>query len=564
MDSLLNAQQQSQTLDIIKIAIGQIQDWLLVTDVNGIILYHNQQVEKISGYKKSEIVGKNPSIWKSGEAPRETYTHLWNTILSDRPYYGVIANRRKNGELFYLANTISPVKNQEGEIQYFVSTAKDITQNYELKRQLHSVLHYDTVTGLLNRNYFVEKVEKGIRESKKSAVLAISIDKIELINNTYGFEYGDQAIKEMGQRIEKAVDQDCIVGRIEANIFGVFIPNIKRFSEILSSIKAIEKQINLLYKIQTHQLDEFYMENATGVGIYPNDAVTGKELVTRAQTALAKAQSINPLHPYAFYTPEMNREVEHQLLLEMDIRKAYENDEFIPYFQPFINIESEAICGLEALMRRQNSAGDIIMPGEFIGLLEDMGLIEQVEMRLIQKVCQQIRMWLDEGLEVVPVAINLSPLQFTNQNLAQEIIEIIDQASIPRDLITIEITESLFMENMVMAKKILQQLKKEGFLISLDDFGTGYSALSYLKEFNADQLKIDMAFVKGVIENKGDQAIIKAIIAMARALDMQTVAEGIEQMEQFQLIGKLGCDIGQGHYWDYALPPNDIARKYLS
>lgn len=561
--SLLLENQEPKTLELMRVAIEQIQDWLVITDMEGNILYINNQVEKISGYDRSEVIGKNPSIWKSGESSAKIYTKLWETILHDRPYYGVIANRGKDGKIFYLANTISPVKDEYGEIRYFVSTAKDITQNYELKKQLHDVIHYDTLTGLCNKKYFIEKAEKLLGKAKNSAMLVMNIEKISVINNTYGFEYGDQVIKKIGQRIQDTVDKTYLMGRIEEHTFGVLIPDFKSFSAVITLIKVIESSLKKPFEIEGSQLQELYIEVSTGVGVYPSDASAGAELLIRAQTALSKVQSINTSYSYAFYTPQMDEGVEQELLLETEIHKAYENDEFIPYFQPFINIKDGRICGLEALMRRKDSKGEITFPGKFIEKLEQMGLIEKVELRFIRKVCCEISHWIDSGLKVVPVAINLSPLQFRNKNLAREIMAIIDEVGIPKNLITIEITESLLMEDMLMTKEILQQLKDEGFLISLDDFGTGYSSLGYLKEFKADQLKIDMVFIREILKSKGDQAIVKAIIAIARALEMQTVAEGIEQREQLELLAQLGCDLGQGYYWDAALPAQKIARKYL-
>lgn len=549
-----------KTLELLKVAIEQIQDWLVITDVDGKILYINKQVERISGYKENEIIGQKPSIWKSGESPQETYTVLWDTILSGRPFYKVIANRHKNGGIFYLANTISPVSDKNGEIQYFVSTAKDITQNYELEKQLHDVIHYDSLTQLPNRRSFISEIQEIVCGTKKSAILAISMNKLSLVNNTYGFTYGDRVIKKIAKRIESVLDETHVLARIENHVFAILVPEFKSLSGLVSLINKIEKVVGdpIILKGQ-----ELYIELSTGVGVYPSDATGGIKLLARAQTALAQVQSTHNLHKYVFYTQQMNTEAQMQLHLENDIYRAYENNEFIPYFQPVMNIKDGNICGLEALMRRENSLGEIILPTEFIGMLERMGLIEKVELRFIKKVCDQIRKWIDSGLKVVPVAINISPLQFGDKNLAKKIVKIVNEVGIPSELITIEIVESMFMEDLELAKSILKELKDEGFLIAIDDFGTGYSSLSYLKEFNADHLKIDMSFIKELLISKGDQAIVKAIVAIAQALEMKTVAEGIETIEQLELIAKLGCDIGQGHYWDIPLSAEEIASKYL-
>lgn len=549
-----------QTLELLKVAVGQIQDWLVITDIDGKILYVNKQVQQISGYKEDEIIGHNPSMWQSGESTQETYAFLWDAILSGKPYYGVITNRRKNGEIFYLANTISPVNDENGKIQYFVSTAKDITKNYELQGQLNNIILYDSLTQLPNRTSFIKVIEENVSTTKKSAILAISIKKINLVNNTYGFTYGDKIIKKIAKRIKKTLNDDYVFSRIESHVFAILVPQLENLSEIVSLINKIEKTVGNHIMLKG---EEIYIELSTGVGVSPTDADNGIKLLARAQIALNKVESASDSHTYAFYTSQMNKEAQEQLYMENDVYRAYENDEFIPYFQPFVNIKTGEICGFEALMRRQNSKGEIILPSEFIGILEQMGLIEKVELMFIQKVCEQIRKWIDHGENVVPVAINISPIQFSNERLASKIIRMVNKVGIPRELITIEIIESMFMENLELAKSVLKELKDEGFTIAIDDFGTGYSSLSYLREFDADHLKIDISFIEKIVKNKRDQALVKAIIAMAKALNMQTVAEGIETEQQLEIIGKLGCDIGQGHYWGVALPANEIASKYL-
>ncbi len=547
-------------LELLRVALEQIQDWLVVTDIDGTILYVNEQVGKTSGYSKNEIIGQNPSIWQSGESTKETYKSLWDAILSGKPYYSVISNRRKNGEVFYLANTISPVNGEDGKIQYFVSTAKDITKNFELQEQLNNIIHYDSLTQLPNRTSFIKDIQEMVCPTSQSAILAISIKKINIVNNTYGFIYGDQIIKKVADKISKTLNKDYIFSRIESHVFAILVPRFENVSEIVSLINKIEQTVG---NHMTLKGQELYIELSTGVGVSPTDATNGIGLLSKAQTALDKVHVDNNPHTYGFYSQEMDLEAQIQLQVENDVYRAYENDEFIPYFQPFIDIKTGEICGFEALMRRENSKGEIILPSQFIGILEQMGLIEKIELVFIEKVCEQIRKWMIDGEKIVPVAINISPLHFKNKNLVKKIINIVNKANIPRELITIEIIESMFIEDHELAKSILKELKEAGFTIAIDDFGTGYSSLSYLKEFNADHLKIDISFIEEIVTNKGDRAIVKAIIAMAKALNLKTVAEGIETGQQLEIIDELGCDIGQGHYWGVPMPANEIAIKYL-
>lgn len=550
-----------ETLGLLKVAIEQIEDWVIITDKKGVILYNNKQVEKLSGYKKKEIIGRKPSIWKSNIPSRATYQKLWSTILKGEAFYGVIPNRHKDGSIFYLANTISPVKSEDGDITYFVSTAKDITQNYKLKKQLYEFMHYDVLTQLPNRNLFIETMEDVIKSSgKQLVVLAINLKNISVINNTYGFILGDQVIKEVGKLIQKTVGKECTTARIESDMFAVLVSEVKRISAIIPLIKKIQEAVEQPVLIDNKEL---YVEIVTGVASYPEDAANGNELLNRAQMALLKLQKTNELNTYAFYTNKMNEEVERQLKRQRDIYKAYENDGFIPYFQPLVDLESQKIYGLEALMRRRGINGEIILPGEFIDVLEQIGLIDKVELQFIRKVCMQIRQWLDRGVQVVPVAINISPLQFRNKDLSKQIMSIIRQENIPSELITIEITESLFVEDIELAKSIVNELRAEGVLVAIDDFGTGYSSLSYLKEFSADHIKIDISFIRDITTSQSDKAIVKAIVFIARELGMETIAEGIEKNDQLRLVSELGCDIGQGMYWDFPLSAEEIMNKYL-
>lgn len=384
--------------------------------------------------------------------------------------------------------------------------------------------------------------------------------KLNLVNNTYGFNYGDQMIREIAGRIEEALDEEYKCYRVERHIFAIWVADFTNSCDLVALINKIEESVGNHMMLKN---EEIHIELSTGVGVSLGDATRGCELLAKAQTALDQVDIEKKSDTYAFYTSEMDVDAQLQLYEENDVYRAYENDEFIPYFQPFIDIKTGEISGLEALMRRRNCQGEIIAPNEFIEILERVGLIEKIELSFIRKVCEQIRKWIDEGKEVVPVAINISPLQFSNTDLVKNIILAVNQVGIPRELITIEILESMFIENLELAKSVLKEFKDQGFLIAIDDFGTGYSSLSYLKEFNADQLKIDISFIKNITNSKGDEAIVKAIIALAKALDMKTVAEGIETSQQLDLINQLGCNIGQGHYWDPALPPDEIARKYL-
>ena len=566
MDKLINKPTNTsimEQLKIMKMAFQQIKDWVVITNVDGVILYVNNEVENLSGYSKEEIMGHKPSMWKSDLMPQEAYKNLWDTITKGEVYVGVVINRHKDGKVFHLVNTISPIKDNEGEISYFISTAREINHNSVFEEKMHYATRYDTLTGLLSRKSFLDTTYRHIQKQNKFALLVITVNKLSLINSTHGFVWGDKVIKEVGVRIKETIGEEFIVSRLEGNMIGILLPDFKNPSKIVQFIQTIQQAMRAPMPIKN---EEVYISVAFGVSIYPNDLVAEEDaetLLTRAQLALFQAKNSNGLHNYEFYTFLMNQQANEQLYMESDIYKAYENDEFIPYFQPFIHLDTGQVCGLEALIRRKKSTGEITLPGEFISFLEETGLIVEVGISLIHKICAEMRSWIDHNGRGIPVAINLSPVQFKDTQFFEKMMEIIKHYGIPPCLLTFEITESMLVENIDRTKSLLNKLKSAGFTISIDDFGTGYSSLSYLQEFDIDYLKIDMSFIRDMVANEADETIVRAIIMMSEGLKLETIAEGVETQEQLELLKTLGCGRGQGYYWDAPLPAEQIATKYL-
>ncbi len=556
----------SDEANTLKLAIDQTDDWVVVTDVEGTIIYANQGVEKLSGYKKEMILGNKPSIFKSHLVPESHYKKLWETILNGQVYSNVIMNRHKNGSLYYIACAITPVRDETGITKYFISAGRKISGNSSLSNQIYDVVHYDTLTGLLNRNAFIEEVSQSKQYQDSLAIVAITINKLGLINSRYGFLIGDKVIKKVGLKIREVVDISCVVSRVEGKVFGVLISNFENPTSIVQLIKKIERATAKPIKILD---EEIYVSLTFGISTYPSDKIAeidvpADALLTRAQLALSKAKNSNSLQSYEFYTYSMNKQVNMQMHMENEIFTAFKNDEFISYFQPLINLESGELSGLEALMRREKPTGEIASPFEFITFLETTGLIVDVGFSLIEKICKQMKYWIDEYGFSLPVSINLSPVQFKDALFCEKMMEITAKCGIPPKLITFEITESMLIEDVGRTVCIVERLRSQGFSISIDDFGTGYSSLSYIQRFEVNSIKIDMSFIRNIVDNSADQTIVKAITMMATGLDLYTVAEGVETKEQLELIKGLGVDVGQGYYWDKPLSAYEITQKYFT
>lgn len=547
-------------LDVKKfmMAVGQTVDWVVITNKHGVIEYANDSVARITGYSIEEIIGKTPSIWKSYKYNRDFYKNIWDTILSGKPYQNVIINRKKNGELFHLNQSISPLKSEDGEILYFVSTGKDITENVVLEDKLYYLSHYDMITGLPNRTEFSRRITQAITnaelDTRKVAVLIMDINKFIFINETFGTEIGDMVLRNIGNQLSKAVGKKNVVARIGGDEFGIILKDIKSSEDIFVYIDKIYKLIQQPVRVGEQ---EIVLSMSMGISIYPNDGKDMKQLISKTEIALSQARR-SETNKYMFYGEHMNSDAKNFLLMENKLLKAIKNEEFIVFYQPYFNLRTHELEGIEALVRWEDKESGIISPGIFIPILEETGLIKEVGRQIIKIVCRQLRQWLDQGYEVVPVAINLSPVQFRSSTLLKDIMEAVEEYELNPNLIVFEITESTFMQDIAATYEVLREMKNAGFTISIDDFGTGYSSLSYLKKFPVDHLKIDLSFIRDITKDTDDKAIVNAIISMAHHLNLKTIAEGIEEEEQLRELFYLQCDIGQGYYWSRPVPAHKV------
>lgn len=547
-------------LDVKKfmMAVGQTVDWVVITNKHGVIEYANDSVARITGYSIEEIIGKTPSIWKSYKYNRDFYKNIWDTILSGKPYQNVIINRKKNGELFHLSQSISPLKSEDGEILYFVSTGKDITENVVLEDKLYYLSHYDMITGLPNRTEFSRRITQAITnaelDTRKVAVLIMDINKFIFINETFGTEIGDMVLRNIGNQLSKAVGKQNVVARIGGDEFGIILKDIKSSEDIFVYIDKIYKLIQQPVRVGEQ---EIVLSMSMGISIYPNDGKDMKQLISKTEIALSQARR-SETNKYMFYGEHMNSDAKNFLLMENKLLKAIKNEEFIVFYQPYFNLRTHELEGIEALVRWEDKESGIISPGIFIPILEETGLIKEVGRQIIKIVCRQLRQWLDQGYEVVPVAINLSPVQFRSSTLLKDIMEAVEEYELNPNLIVFEITESTFMQDIAATYEVLREMKNAGFTISIDDFGTGYSSLSYLKKFPVDHLKIDLSFIRDITKDTDDKAIVNAIISMAHHLNLKTIAEGIEEEEQLRELFYLQCDIGQGYYWSRPVPAHKV------
>jgi len=548
----------------LSVAAEESSDWILITDKNGDITYANKAVERISGYTKKELIGKNPRIFKSTSHDQGLYKELWETILSGRTFSAMVRNRKKTGEIFEMYHTITPLKNDNGEIAFFVVTSKDLTQLKALEDRLNYLAYFDALTGLPNRSLFLNRLEQSISRldySKRHiAVLSIDIDRFKLVNDTLGYEIGDQVLIEIGKTLSASVREGDTVARFGNDEFEIALVDVADADDIIFVADDIMKDISRPMNIMGN---EIVTTVTMGIAISPEDGRTANDLLKNATLALGKAREQGRKN-YLFYTPAIDNKASEMLMMERRLFNALKHKEFVLYYQPYVDTDTKRMVGMEALIRWRSPDQGLVPPGKFIPILEDTGMIIDVGQWILEESFRQIKEWELKGLPVVPVSVNLSLIQFRQDNLLETINRLFKEIVIKPDLITFEITESAFMQNIDFTISVLDEFKRNGISLSIDDFGTGYSSLSYLKRFAVDNLKIDISFIRDITTDPDTASIITAIIAMAHSLKIKTIAEGVETEEQWKFLRLLKCDTIQGYYFYKPLPALEVEKLLLA
>lgn len=556
--------QKAMLAGILEEIIGQIEDWIIIGDEYGNIIYVNQVVYSACNISEEHVLGQDMCMFVGMDLSDDiTLKHIQN-LIHNGEHFEFVTNRfvRENKRV-YLANRLTTIRGETG-VQYYVCLTKDITNTEQLKEKVYRANYFDSLTHYPNQKVFIESALKQVKKSKNKgipfAIIIIDIKGIGEINNVYSMTIGDRIIKEIGRRIKERLNKNQEIFKYNGDSFAVIYQEVNCKEEVIAFLQLLQTVIDDPITIHNSFM---YVEFRAGISIYEDNCLLGYEVIEQAQIALAKAKKQSSYIPYVFYTKDIREEVKNSFFLEKELQLALQNDEFIVYYQPFVELASENIVGMEALLRRRKKSGEIIPPSGFMTTLEKMNLIEKVGMRVIEKVCKQLKIWLEKGYHIVPISVNLSALQFRNPQLAKNIKGILETYDIPPCYIVLEITETMVMEDIGVAQLIIEELRNDGFSIAIDDFGTGYASISYLKKFMFDHLKIDISFIREIGQNTEDRAIVEAIIAIAKTFNLHTIAEGIENEEQLSVMHALGCEMGQGFFWDCPIAPEKIEEKYF-
>ncbi|MBU5441543.1 EAL domain-containing protein [Paenibacillus sp. MSJ-34] len=527
---------------------------VIVLDTSGTILRTNPYTWEMSGYEDHELVGR--PLHMLSECPVADIQYVLQGNKKRFESYLV----HKSGYRVDLQITAAPVAIDEN-VSHVLFICQDISERRRINDRIRYLSNYDDMTGLPNRKQFMDHLDNALElyRDRYIAVLYLDLDRFKLINDSFGQEFGDMLLMQVAERLTRCVTERDMVARMDGDEFALFFVDVESESEALQKGELITQLLEEPFVLQDHP---FLLTASIGIAMNEDRNDDPGSLIKKANIALTlvKEQGRNN---YRGYSPDMNMKSLERLTLQHDLRKAMSNREFVLHYQPQIEMETGRIVGAEALLRWNHPVKGMVSPSVFIPLAEENGLIVPLGEWVLEEACRQNKAWQDAGLPPIPVSVNLSVRQFLLQNLYEKVEHVLKKTGLDARYLDLEITESMTMD-VDRASHCLMELSKLGIRISIDDFGTGYSSLSYLKNFSINRLKIDRSFVRDIMQDPNDAAIVAAIIAMAHNLNLQVIAEGVETEEQLDFLKEHRCDEIQGYYYSPPVPVQQLEEMLLA
>lgn len=531
---------------------------VVITDREGRIEWINKAFHTITGYSLSEISGERMSILKSGIHDQAFYKEMWDELSEKGKWSGEIWDKSKKDDIFAQWVTINSIHVDSDQATHYVGIVKDLSEKKKLDRRMSDLQQKDSLTGLYNRSYFLERIDSFITDGEKAknglSIIFIDIADFKEINSSLGYLVGDKLLIELSERLQPLINKMDVLSRFSGDEFAVLCKSLTK-EEVKFFAKKVLRHIKLPFRVENTIL---YINANIGISRFPDDGIDAESLVRFADIAMHKAKG-QVKDKICFYSKEMSKEMEDKFFIANHLVGAISNNELQIYYQPIFDIHGDGnIVGAEALLRWKNPALGMVPPDKFIPLVERTGQIVYIGAWVLDQVCKQIYFWKCAGYHAIPISVNISVKQLEQIGFAQAVMESIIKNNIQFDNIELEITESVSSGNLIPIIKNLKELKKQGIKISMDDFGTGFSSLGQLDLFELDKLKIDKIFIDDLVTVPKRQNLVKTIIAMAKNLDLMVVAEGIETEDQLNYLKELGCQLGQGYLFSRPLPVDEI------
>ncbi|MDD2699971.1 MAG: PAS domain S-box protein [Sideroxydans sp.] len=546
-------------------AAFETHDAIVITDAKSNIVRVNHAFTKITGYRSSEVLGRNPRVMSSGRHDRAFYQDMWQHLLEEGSWSGEIWDRRKNGEIYPKWLTITAVKDEAGNTVNYVAIFSDITDRKRNEDEIRGLAFYDALTQLPNRRLFQDRLQNALAVSARSgefgALLFIDLDRFKVLNDTLGHDYGDLLLVEVAERIKNCVREVDTVARLGGDEFVVVLEGIGDHREE-ASYKAelvaekIRESLAHPYQLKEH---EHYSSPSIGVELFHDGSETSDELIKHADVAMYQAKNAGR-NTIRFYDPSLQHDLDTRAMLENDLRRAIESNELQLHYQVQVNNESKLV-GVEALLRWQHPTRGMIPPAKFIPVAEESMLIVELGDWVLHHACAQLALWSgDPRKSKLTMAVNVSAHQFAMHDFVEHLSSILQRHDVEPGRLKLELTEGVVLNDISDVVGKMRRLKAIGVQLSLDDFGTGYSSLSYLKQLPLDQLKIDQSFVRDITVDESDAGMVQTIIDMAKNFKHDVIAEGVETEAQLSFLKHHACMAYQGYFFSKPIPLDELDR----
>ena len=555
-DITIRKQQEAQR-KLTEQIFAQSREGIMVTDARRRIVMINTAFTDITGYSESEVLGRNPSILSSGRQTRAFYRALWHDVAAHGVWQGEIWNRRRNGQEYIEWLTIKMLRDDAGNVSHYTGTFIDITEQRTAQEKIEWLAHFDPLTGLPNRELLADRcvhdIQVARRDGKFVAMLALDLDRFKQINDTLGFSIGSRVIKKFAARLAGAVRVQDTVARLQSDEFFLVLPG--------ESPEGASTLAQRLLKVLAEPFGVGDTEARTGtsigIAIYPTDGADFETLFRAAKAALHQSK-LDGGQRYRFFSADLFEAAIAKMELTSALRTAIESNQLMLHYQPFVDMQTGCIGGMEALLRWQHPEMGAVSPGIFIPLAEQSGHIIALGAWVLRQACRDLKAWRSLGLDTPPMSVNLSPLQFRDPELVNMVRDALRENDIAPQQICLELTEGAVMDDVAHSEQVMRDLKDLGVRLSLDDFGTGYSSLSYLNRFPFDKVKIDQSFVRDIQSGAQDAVIAKVVISMSHGLGLRVIAEGVETEAQCDFMRRNACDEIQGYFFSRPVPADQM------
>jgi diguanylate cyclase (GGDEF)-like protein/PAS domain S-box-containing protein len=547
------------------VTLNSIGDAVLSTDILGNVTYLNVVAEKITGWALQEALGKpiDQVFHIIDGVTREPAQNLTEIAIQTDRTVGLTANCiliRHDGSEFPIEDSAAPIHDRSGLVTGAVIVFHDVTASRAMTEEISHLAQHDILTDLPNRLLLKDRISQAIvvarRNSTKVAVMYLDLDGFKNINDSLGHAVGDNVLQSVANCLVSCVRSSDTVSRLGGDEFVVLLSEIKHPSDAGITARKILAAVTASHTFDLHHLQ---LMASIGLSTYPEDGEDAEILLKNADTAMYQGKKRGH-NNYQFFNQDMNTRTIERQTIEADLRGALKRQEFVLHYQPKINLQTGRITGAEALIRWQHPNRGLVPPLQFIPIAEESDLILPIGQWVLREACRQVQDWIDAGLGAIPVAVNVSSLEFRSEGFLESLRAILKETRLDPRYLELELTESVLMQHAASSVSVLSTLKSIGVRLSVDDFGTGYSSLSYLKRFPIDSLKIDQSFVRDITTDTNDATIVSAVISMARSLGQCVIAEGVDTEEQVTFLRAHSCDEAQGYYFSKPVVAHDFAK----